>query len=179
MNYFDLIEARESCRAYSTAPVTHDEIITCIAAARLAPSACNSQPVRYIVVEKEADKKAMCIDLKEHGFNKFVDNCTAFIVILETPAILFSPKEEVKTTLDQTFAQIDVGLATMQFCLAATEIGLNTCIMGGFSPEKIAKFLGVKENEGIPRLVIAIGHSANDEHRKKQRNAVEDLVKFF
>ena len=52
-DYFELIQQRESCRNFSDQPVEREKLERCIEAARLAPSACNSQPWRYLVVTNE------------------------------------------------------------------------------------------------------------------------------
>ena len=44
MDYFELIRSRESCRNFSSQPVEKEKLVACIEAARIAPSACNSQP---------------------------------------------------------------------------------------------------------------------------------------
>ena len=46
--YFDLIAARQSCRRFDPArPAEREKLVRCVEAARLAPSACNSQPWRF------------------------------------------------------------------------------------------------------------------------------------
>ena len=45
MDYLEIARARQSCRAYdATRPVEEEKLLTCLEAARLAPSACNAQP---------------------------------------------------------------------------------------------------------------------------------------
>ncbi len=49
MNFLDLVRKRKSVRAYQDKPVERVKIERCLEAARLAPSACNSQPWRFKV----------------------------------------------------------------------------------------------------------------------------------
>jgi len=51
MNFEQLISVRQSVRGYSSRPVSRELIDKCLDAARLAPSACNSQPWEFIVVD--------------------------------------------------------------------------------------------------------------------------------
>ncbi|HCP07294.1 MAG TPA: nitroreductase, partial [Synergistaceae bacterium] len=51
MSFLDLVRERRSVRSYRTDPVARDAIDRCLEAARLAPSACNSQPWRFVVVD--------------------------------------------------------------------------------------------------------------------------------
>ncbi|HEX3026549.1 MAG TPA: nitroreductase family protein, partial [Clostridia bacterium] len=78
--FFDLINQRESCRNYADKPVEKEKLIACVEAARIAPSACNSQPWSYVVVNNRvlSSKVAKC--LQGAGMNKFTDQCPAFIV---------------------------------------------------------------------------------------------------
>ena len=61
MDFFDLINKRESCRNYNGQSVESEKLDRCIEAARLSPSACNSQPWFYYVVnggEKAAEQRS-------------------------------------------------------------------------------------------------------------------------
>ena len=56
----DAIKKRRSVRSYETTPVSADIINMIIEAGNQAPSAMNSQPWRFVVVEeKEAKKKLL------------------------------------------------------------------------------------------------------------------------
>ena len=50
MNFFDLVNKRESVRGYLDKEVEKEKIIKIIEAARVAPSACNAQPRKFVVV---------------------------------------------------------------------------------------------------------------------------------
>ena len=58
MDFFSLIKKRESCRAYLEQPVEREKLIACMEAVQLAPSACNSQPWRMILVDDPQQVKA-------------------------------------------------------------------------------------------------------------------------
>ena len=51
MDFLDLVKKRQSDRKYKNTPVDREKIIKCLEAARLAPSACNSQPWKFVVVD--------------------------------------------------------------------------------------------------------------------------------
>lgn len=174
-SYFELIEKRESCRDYDSRPVEKAQLVRMVEAARLAPSACNSQPWRFTVVTGEkAGAVAACT--QEMGMNKFTSDAPAFIVISEERAKLSaSIAGKVK---DQQYAPIDIGLATAQLCLAATDLGLSTCILGWFSEEKLKKLLGKTVGDRI-RLVISVGYAKTDSVRPKKRKALDEILYFF
>ena len=60
MALLDLIKRRKSIRDFLDRPVEREKIMTCLEAARLAPSACNSQPWRFIVVDDMQLKNKLC-----------------------------------------------------------------------------------------------------------------------
>ncbi len=52
MDFLELVKKRQSIRAYLDKPVEHERIERCLEAVRLAPSACNAQPYKFIVVDE-------------------------------------------------------------------------------------------------------------------------------
>ncbi|MGI6249346.1 MAG: nitroreductase family protein [Acutalibacteraceae bacterium] len=174
-SFFDLIARRESCRNYLDKKVEQEKIEKCIEAARLAPSACNSQPWSFVAVcsDEVVPKVAKC--LQEMGMNKFTDKCPAFIVIIEEKAELAA--RIGGKIMDQKYAPIDIGLATAQLCLQATEEGLGTCIIGWFNELKLKKLLDITPQKRI-RLVIAIGYSADETLREKKRKEIGEIVSY-
>ena len=60
MNFLDLVKHRKSVRDFLAQPVEREKIMTCLEAARLAPSATNSQPWRFIVVDDQQLKNRLC-----------------------------------------------------------------------------------------------------------------------
>jgi len=175
-SFFELIAKRESCRSYSDQQVERGKLEKCIEAARLAPSACNSQPWSFTAVcsTELTPKVAKC--LQEMGMNKFTDKCPAFIVITEEAATL-SARLGGKVK-NQEYAPIDIGLATAQLCLEATELGLSTCIIGWFNESMLKDLLDIPKSKRI-RLVISIGYSADAEPRQKNRKKIEDISRFM
>lgn len=173
-DFFELVNKRESCRAYSAKEVEKEKLIKCIEAARLSPSACNSQPWSFVVATGEKGKEvAKCT--QKSGMNKFTDNCPAFVVITEEQASLSA--KIAGMIASQHYAQIDIGLTTAHICYAATEQGLSTCILGWFDEKKLAEIVGIPKSKRI-RLVISIGYAENDSVREKKRKSFDDIVTF-
>lgn len=137
-DFFQLVNQRESCRNYDPDKrPTKEQLINCIKAAQLAPSACNSQPWSFIVInDPELSKDAApCMQIR--GLNKFTEKCPSFIVVCEEDAMLIGRSEP-----DQKYASIDIGIAVAHLCYAATQQGLSTCIMGAFDPGSSVKGSG-------------------------------------
>lgn len=177
MDVFECMEKRASCRAYDPEkPVEREKLVTCIEAARLAPSACNSQPWHYVAVRNTEAVETLRPMLQGMGMNAHVKNCPVFIVVMETPAgAAASLGGKWK---DQHYALTDIGLSVSQLCLAATAQGLSTCILGWFDEKKIKEYLELPKAHRV-RLVICIGYAKKDTPPKKQRKSIEDISVFL
>jgi nitroreductase len=176
MTYAELIRRRESCRDYADRPVEKEKIVECLEAARLAPSACNSQPWSYIAVLNREKAKAIAKATQGMGMNRFTDRCPAFVIVTEEPANILSWLGG--TVKKQRYALIDVGLSVSQFCYTACELGLSTCILGWFDDTALKKIVDVPEGKTI-RLVIAVGYAATDKIRPKQRKTLSEISQII
>jgi nitroreductase len=175
MDYFKLIEARHSCRSYMNTPVKRAQIDKCLEAARLAPSACNCQPWRYVVADNPVlvKKLAPLVRLEGSSTNRFSDEVPVFVAVAEKPVDLRRPGVVM---LRENYSELDIGLSVAHFCLAAAEQGLGTCIMGIFQEEPIKALLGIPE-DFILRLVLALGHPAGP-GREKNRLPLPEVAAY-
>ena len=176
-DYFDLIARRESCRNFDpNRPVEKEKLQRCAEAAWIAPSACNGQPWKYLIVTNPELNEKLRPLMMELGMNKFVKNCPAFAVVLEEATVLkVSLSQKFK---DQDFAPIDVAFSASQFCYAATEQGLSTCIIGWHNEQKIRELFNLPKSSRV-RLILAVGYAASDTLREKKRKPIEDVVTFY
>lgn len=176
-DYFDLILRRESCRKYDAEkPVEREKLVRCAEAARLAPSACNSQPWRYLIVTNEALVNALRPCVQSMGMNKFASEVKTFVVVLEEKASL--SETVAQRFKDQAFSSIDIGLSVSQFCCAASEQGLSTCILGWLNEKKIREVLDLPRTARV-RLVLCVGYATEGQPRPKKRKPVEETVQFY
>ena len=83
MNFTEIAQARQSCRKYDAERAVEKEKLDAILrAARLAPSACNSQPYHLTVCTGEKAKEvAACVT--GMGMNRFAADAPVLIVISE------------------------------------------------------------------------------------------------
>ena len=107
MNFNELVEKRESCRAYTGAPVKREDLDTIVHAGRMAPSAKNTQPWKFYVVSGEK-LEDMAEAVKVMGFNKFVDNAGAFIAIVADKSTTLD--KMMKTVTSRDFVENDIGI---------------------------------------------------------------------
>ena len=176
-DYFELIRRRESCRNFDpNRPVEKEKLARCAEAAWLAPSACNGQPWKYLIVTNPEIAAKLRPLMQELGMNKFLNACPAFAVVLEEPTVLrVSATQRLK---DQDFAPIDVAFSASQFCYAATEQGLSTCIIGWHNEQRIRELFGLGKTERV-RLILAVGYAKTDALREKKRKPINDVVTYY
>ncbi|MBS6007604.1 MAG: nitroreductase family protein [Clostridium baratii] len=177
MDFFTLINKRESVRGYLDKQVEREKIIKIIEAARLAPSACNAQPWKFVVVNDKEITREVAKNLYEPmiGLNKFALTAPVFIVIVGEKRNLTSKMGELIKKKDYT--SIDIGIASEHICLAATELGIGTCMMGWFKEKEIKKLLNINKNKEI-HLVISLGYYDDKEPRNKVRKPIDEILSF-
>lgn len=177
MDFFDLINRRESVRAYLEKDVEIEKIEKIIEAARVSPSACNSQPWKFIVVNNKeiVDKLKKSIYDPLIGMNKFALTVPTFIIVVGEKRNLTSKVGEIVKKKD--FTSIDIGIACEHICLAAAELGIGTCMIGWFKEKGIKELLDIPKNREI-HLVISLGYHENKESRKKVRKETNKIVSY-
>lgn len=170
MKFQELINKRQSDRKYKGEAVPRDLIIQCLEAARIAPSACNSQPWKFIVVDEPELLVHMANAAAGMGMNKWAKTAPVIVaVVLEKMNFTARIGSVIK---DKEYSLLDVGIAVEHFCLQATELNLGTCIMGWFDEKKVKKLLNIP-NKRVP-LLISLGYP-DDKVRKKSRKSLEDM----
>ena len=138
--FLDLAEKRRSVRAYKPDNVPEEMLQTVLEAGRLAPSACNKQPWRFIVVRSETGRRALGAAYAREWFWK------APLVI----AVCILPKEAWTRSHDgKNYAMADGALAMDHLQLAAAELGLGTCWIGAFDPAAAREILGLPDGVEI------------------------------
>jgi nitroreductase len=176
MKFLELIKTRQSVRKYSPKPVEREKIERCIEAARLAPSACNSQPWKFIIVDDTELKKKVANETFSTiaPFNKFAIQAPVIIaIVMEKPSLLSQFGGRVK---DKDFYLIDIGITAEHFCLQAAEEGLGTCMLGWFNEKNVLKLLDIPAKKRIG-LLITLGYTA-DEPRKKIRKEIKEMSNY-
>lgn len=174
MDFKDIVTLRQSCRNYDGKRTVEREKLDFITeAARLAPSACNSQP--YFITVCEGNKaRAVAKATQGMGMNRFTDNAPVMIVISEeaysTTAALGAKVKK------NDYRSIDIGILAAYITSAATEVGLSTCILGWFDDGKLREICSL---DAPVRLVISLGYAAEEDTlRRKLRKDREKLIKY-
>jgi nitroreductase len=144
METVDVIQKRCSLKAHISKRAIEAEKVTAILeAGRLAPSARNNQPWRFIVVREKEIIKALTEAFSESNR-----------VIIDAPVILLvcaRPLDDVIRD-GREYYLFDAGLAAENMVLAATDLGLVTHLMTAFDEERVKQILHIP---GDVRVVVA------------------------
>jgi nitroreductase len=171
-----LITSRQSNRRYSDKPVEKEKLERIIEAGRMAPSACNAQPWKFIVVNDPGliQKIAEAAAAKLIGMNKFVAQAPALIVVVREQSN-FSSKVG-GTIKKKDYSIIDIGIASENICLQATAEGIGSCLIGWFDEPQLRKILSIPRSKRV-ELIITLGYSLS-EYRNKKRKPVKEVVSY-
>ena len=173
------IQTRRSVRKFECRPVEREKINECLEAARLAPSACNSQPWHYIVIDDPQVKEAFC----KEAFSG-VYNMTAWAAKAPVLVAIVSDRGNLASRVGTFFRRtefylIDQGISGEHFVLRACELGLGTCWIGWFSSDKAELFFNLPRGKKIDYL-IAVGYPAADalSSEPHDRRSLEEMVSY-
>lgn len=173
MNFTEIAINRQSCRSYDkTREVEQEKLEAILEAARLAPSACNSQPYHFTVCRGQAAKEVAAAT-QGMGMNKFSSQAPVLIVISEAD---YNKTAAMGAKVKgNDYRSIDIGIATAYLTAEATAQGLSTCILGWLDDSKIRNICDLK---APVRLVITLGYAKDDKLRTKKRKELSDLVRY-
>ena len=171
MNFMEIAQTRQSCRAYDeTRAVEAEKIHAMLEAAQLAPSACNGQPYHFTVCRGNAAQE-VAKATTGLGMNKFAAQAPVLIVVSEKPYVKSAAMgAKVK---GNDYRSMDIGIAVAYLTAEATAQGLSTCILGWLDDEKIRKICGLDQPV---RLVITVGYPKDETIRPKKRKDLSALV---
>ena len=165
MTVLETIRKRYSCRAYQQKSIEPDKLDTILEAARLAPSARNMQDWRFVVVTDSQIKRQVAETTNRPD------------VFAKAGAIIAAcSNSDYVMRCGQAIAPIDVAIALEHICLQATDLGLGTCWIGSFDPEKVRSILDIPADIEVIEL-MAVGYPADSKPEPK-REPMEKIVSF-
>jgi len=178
MDFSELILLRQSVRKYQNKPVVSEKLEKLIESVRLAPSACNSQPWKLIIVDQPELKNEIARETfsKLVTFNKFASQAPVIaVLVIEKAKLIAQIGGSIK---NMEYPQIDIGIASEHFCLQAAELGLGTCMIGWFNEKKIKTLLHIPPQKRIG-LVITLGYPPEGyKQRQKIRKKTNEFCSF-
>lgn len=175
--FLELVKKRQSVRKYMPKPVPRQALERCLEAARLAPSACNSQPWSFAVVDDPKIKEELSGKAFSgiYSMNSFAKAAPVIIVVI-------SERSNYAAKLGGFFKGtqynlIDIGIACEHLILQAEEEGLGTCLLGWFNESEVKKILNIPKNKKVD-ILISIGYPETSELREKSRKSIDEISRF-
>ena len=157
-NFKLLCKERHSLRDFSEAVVEDEKINKIIDIAYEAPSACNRQSFRYIVIKNK--EKISTVACSAGGANSFYKKITCLIAVIGDFSSYSHPK-------DRHLVYIDSALSTMQLLLAAQTVNVESCIINwpdsNVAEKKFFHSINLKQFER-PIMLIALGYAKEKIH---------------
>lgn len=176
MNFLDIVTLRQSTRGYQDTPIKRDVLNRCLEAARLAPSACNSQPWKFIVVQGELKNRIFKAAFSGiYSMNKFIKDAPVFIVVIREKSKYVA--ELAGSFRGVEYSLIDIGIACEHLILQAQEEGLGTCWLGWFNERAVKGVLNLSKNSKVD-VVISVGYPQSKGARDKNRKNFTEIVEF-
>ena len=176
--FVDLAKKRQSTREYSEKPVARGLIDSCLEAARLAPSACNSQPWSFLVL----DNKEKINELASKAFsgvysmNSFARNAPVLIVVVTERSSYIARMGGMLRNVKYNL--IDIGIAGDHLTLQAEELGLGTCWLGWFNEKAVKKVLNLPRSTRID-VIFTVGYPGKDNEKKKVRKSIQEVRQYL
>ncbi|MCK4760401.1 MAG: nitroreductase family protein [Candidatus Aminicenantes bacterium] len=177
-NFFrELVRSRRSIRRYLDKPVEREKILTCIEAARLAPSADNVQPWRFLIIDDPELKAqyAKKVFSGIYSISNFAKKAPVLILILARLDIIAN--RIGKQIQNIQFYLLDIGIAGEHVVLQAQELGLRTCWIGWFNIRRARKLLKIPRKYKIVSM-LAMGYSEKRPSKEKKRKKLEEIAWF-
>lgn len=154
MNVFELIKSRRTIRKFLQKPLSQNQLISYIDAARVAPSGANLQPLKYIAVQSTDMVEKVFPLLKWAGYledyaPKDGECPVAYIVVC------------VDKDIRPNGGDLDVGASVENIILSALSEDVGTCWLASVDRDALANLLDVPDNLYISS-VVALGYPAEN-----------------
>lgn len=166
MNFEELVKRRYSVRKYKSDPVSDDLLHKVLQAAQFAPTAVNRQPFQLIVI-RTPERRA---ELARVTDQEWVTEAPIVIAAVADPSQAWDRSD------GKNFVYVDVAIVVDHITLAAAELGLGTCWIGGYNVALAREFLELPP--GIePVVFLPLGYPA-DVPQEKERKPLTELVRY-
>ena len=144
-DFLDLAKKRYSCRDFSKKALGAESIDRIIYAGLVSPSTCNYQPYHLYVVKGEK-----LASIQKLG--KFT-NAPVGIVLCTDINDTWVRKYD-----NQDFGVADLAILAEHMALEATDLGIDSIILGSYDPKDIKDIVGIPDNH-YPHLMIMLGYA--------------------
>lgn len=170
-DFLELAKSRYSCRKYDQKPVDEEKLSLVLEAGRIAPSAVNYQPWKFIVIREPANLDK----IKAAYHREWFKSAPCVIAICGDHSRSWKRGGDGKDHAD-----IDVAIAVDHMTLQAADIGLATCWVCNFDKQKCIDVLHLPD-EVEPLVLLPLGYPLDkpDLHRHQtKRKEINEVVSY-
>ena len=166
-DFFELAEGRYSVRRFAADAVEPEKLARVLEAGRVAPTAHNEQPQRIKTIT-------------DAGELAKVDECTTCRYGAPTVLLVCYDKTVCwKRPFDAALSgEVDAAIVTTHMMLAAHELGLGTCWVMYFDPEKTSELFSLPENI-VPAAMLPIGYPVENSAPSHMHGKRSELTKLL
>jgi len=170
MDVLEAIKKRISVRVYQDKPIPEEKLRKILEAARLAPSARNSQNYQLIVVKDEKIIKELADG----------DTSEPFIYTAPVVIVAVALKPEYIMPGGIPAYPVDIAIAIDHITLVAVKEGLGSCWIGGFNQERVKEILAIPEKYRVV-VLLSLGYPAENPDRKARKplREITSYDRFF
>ena len=169
-SFQEIVSSRYSCKKFSDRQVGKQQLDAILEAGRLAPTAKNLQEQHiYVVQSAEALAKIDANTPCRYGAP------TCLVVAFDKNNVFTYPGGKRDSGIE------DSSIVATHMILAAESVGVNSCWINYFDPEKLAADLGLPENEEI-LMILDLGYAAEGTGPLKthfSRKPIEETVTYL
>lgn len=166
-DFLSLVQKRYAVRSYLPKPVEAEKLERILEAGRVAPTAKNNQPHKFLVVQhlEGLEKLSKCTNVQGYPLA---------IIVCGVPSEAWVRPYDGKGMVDT-----DTAIVATHMLLEAADLGLGSCWMTRFDPPVIRGLFRIPEDIE-PEHILAIGYASgapqpSDRHAKT-RKPLADLV---
>lgn len=143
MDFKEVIQSRRSVRKFRAEEIEEEDLREILEAARLAPSANNLQPWKFVVVKSDKKKRLIA---QAAGGQEFVGEAPVIIVACATGRGGF-----IGGYMESW--PVDVAISVTHLLLAAWDRGLGTCWVGDFDEDKVKEICEIPPEVRVVALI--------------------------
>jgi nitroreductase len=169
MDFLELAKERCTTRGFTSEQISKEDLSRILSAGRVAPTACNRQPQRIIVVQNPDNILKI-----QKAYQTFGSQCV-LIVCQDKRNSLIRPFD------GKCSGDLDIGIICDHMMLAAREINIGSVMVGLFDPQIIRREFDIPEYIE-PTALLILGYPSDgflsSERHKTLRKPIEDTVMF-
>jgi len=171
MDPFIIIKERRSVRRFKNEPIPKETLVKILEAARVAPSAGNVQPWKFMVVRNSNTQQKLADAAL--GQRWMVTAPVVIVVCAELPRAASAYGQRGV----ELYALQDTAAAIENMLICAVEEKLAGCWVGAFDEEKVASTLGLNKEKSRPVALVPLGYP-NEKPSTPPKRPLDEIISY-